>query len=150
MAVCTTIVSLIAMSPGDGLPDAKLNHYLARLNLDKNTPVGSLNDTLARMRKEGYVTRVVDSNPDGDESTDWHVGPRGKVEISSKCIRGFVIEIYGDRAPDDLDKKLQRSLGLDIKHSKSRNEEAAEEAANIDPGPSTQRGRRRRDNSDDD
>jgi hypothetical protein len=113
MAVCTLIVSLISLTPG-GISDARLQTYLGRLNLDTNTPVGNLNDTLSRMRKEGYINRVVDPTPD-EETITWHVGPRGKVEISSECVRGFVHEVYGDRAPEDLDKRLQRSLGLGSK-----------------------------------
>jgi len=152
-AVCTIIISLISLSPGGCLPDSRLHHHLQRLNLEKNTPVGSLNDTLSRMRKDGYIHRVVDSTPD-EETTDWYVGPRGKVEMGSKCIRGFVHEVYGDRAPEDLDKRLQRSLGLEIKRDASgqngNQEDDVQEEGNGNPGPSTERGRRRRADTDDD
>jgi len=104
------------------------------------------------MINQGYLQKVVENNAD-EEQIDWKVGPRGKVEIASKGIRGLVLEVYGENADDDLDKKLQRSLGMEIKKANASNganrqdeeEEAEEEPENGDPGPSTRRssGRRR-------
>lgn len=141
MAICTVVVSILSLSQG-GLTDSKLTSYLRRLNLESHTPVGPLKDTLARMKRDGYINRVTEQTVE-DESITWHVGPRGKVEIGKMSVRGFVHEVYGKRAPKDLDKRVQRSLGMDIKKSTSRNEDAAAAAAsqNRNPGPSTQTGR---------
>ncbi len=112
--------------------------------------MGKLEDVLNRMRKEGYVIRVNTRESNGDdESVDWYVGGRGKVEISGKCVRGFVREVYGDSAPEDLDKRLQRSLGLEIRKAGENDEEDVEVSngnghANGDPGPSNGDGRVRR------
>lgn len=162
MAICTVIVSILSLAQGGaGLSDNKLTSYLRRLNLDTHTPVGSLKDTLARMKKDGYVNRVTEQTVE-DESVTWHVGPRGKVEIGKMSIRGFVHEVYGRRAPTDLDKRVQRSLGMEIRKSATksttRNEDAAAEAAASQSanasrkkgqGSSKQAGRSRRRDDDD-
>lgn len=126
------------------MPDHKLNNLLQQLNLNENTPLDKKDATLALMIKQGYVLKSVDKSAD-EETIDWRVGPRGKAEIGNKGIQGFVKEIYGDNAPEDLDTRLERSLGMEIK--KARNVEPEDQevdaSRNGDPGPSTARGRRR-------
>ena len=141
VGLCTVIVSIIAMSDAGQIPNSKLKRYLHRLNIDENTPLDKTDMTLAKMQKHGYILKVVDRSGD-DETIDWRVGPRGKVEIGNKGIQGLVNEVYGDSAPDDLETRLHRSLGIEVAGMEDSSEE--EEPAN--PGPSTVRtsGRRRR------
>jgi len=65
------------------------------------------------MIKQGYIIRISDKSGD-EETIDWRVGPRGKVEIGNKGIQGLVNEVYGDSAPDDLEKRIHRSLGMEV------------------------------------
>lgn len=157
IGICCIIVSIIAMSAGGTLQDARLRHLLGKMNLETNTPVGKTEDLLNKMRAQGYLYRVEDKN-EGDQTIDWYVGPRGKVELTAKGIRGLVLEVYGgeDKAVrDDVDKKVRKALGLELNTKNRPNEpqeeeedeqEPEEEPANGDPGPSTARrasGRRR-------
>jgi melanoma-associated antigen len=153
MGICSVIVSLIALSSGGELPDHKLMNYLERFNSGKNTGLDTTAATLQRMIKHGYIYKSTEKSAD-DETVHWRVGARGKVEIGNKGVQGLVRQVYGDSAPDDLDKRMQRSLGMEVRKVPRENdggggeeEEAVEEPANGDPGPSTARrasGRRRR------
>jgi hypothetical protein len=146
MGLCSVIVSLIALSPGGQIPDHKLVSHLKRFNSNQNTGLDTTAATLKKMVNQGYIFKVVDKSAD-EETIDWIVGPRGKVEIGNKGIQGLVREVYGDSAPDDLEKRMQRSLGMDVKKINKGNEEGDEDEApeNGDPGPSITRttGRRR-------
>lgn len=136
VGLCTMLVSLIAMSPSHSMPNAKFESVLSRLNCDKN--MGNLDSTqnvVAKMIKQGYIYKSVDRSGD-DEQIDWTVGPRGKVEIGDKGIMGLVHEVYGESAPDNLEKRLKQSLGIEV--VKRQAEEAESDG---DPGPSTQRRR---------
>ena len=146
VALCTLIISLISLSPGDSLPDSKLLHHLKRLHLDINTPLGTTEKTLDRMRKESYLVRITNSDANGEnETVDWMVGGRGKVEIGAMGVRGFVREVYGEGAPAGFDKRLQKGLGLELTsgvEEKEENDREAEVNGDGDPGPS-RRGRAR-------
>ncbi|KAG4437479.1 hypothetical protein IFR05_007034 [Cadophora sp. M221] len=140
IGICTALVSIIALSPNDTIPDHKLHHYLERLSMDKHTGLGTTEVLLARMIKDQYIYKTIEKTAD-DETIDWRVGPRGKVEIGNRGIQGLVNEVYGDSAPDDLDKRLHRSLGIEaVKMSgNGDNDEEGEEeevTMNGDPGPS--------------
>jgi hypothetical protein len=120
-------------------------HLLKQLNADENTPLDKTSTILSTMIKQGYIVRTVEKSGD-EETIDWRVGPRGKVEISNKGIQGFVQEIYGDDAPDDLEARLQRSLKMEVKKVKKSNgaaeveaeeESEEEQERNGGPGPST-------------
>lgn len=113
-------------------------------------PMDKTENILKKMIAQGYIIKVVERNAD-DESIDWIVGPRGHAEIGKKGIQRFVEEIYGEGAPEDLSRRLERSLGIENRASKTKDveqeEENEEEEADSDaPGPSTQRrfGRQRR------
>ncbi|KUJ23625.1 MAGE-domain-containing protein [Mollisia scopiformis] len=155
LGICSLIVSIIALSPNATLADVQLKKHLGRMNMERNAGgLGRTEDVLKKMCNQGYVQKVVEKNQD-EETIDWKVGPRGKVEMASTGIRGLVLEVYGENAPEDLDKRLQRSLGMEIKKASTGNgvngqetaeaEEADEERDNGDPGPSSRRtsGRRR-------
>jgi len=105
---------------------------------------------MKKMVNQGYLVRNKSSDDTG-ETVDWMVGPRGKVEIGNRGVQGLVYEVYGEDAPEDLDRKLQRSLGMEVKKFREKNEETGadpepESALNGDPGPSNgnRPGRRRR------
>ena len=88
-------------------------------------------NVLARMQKQGYIVKTVDRSGD-DETIDWRVGPRGKVEIGNRGIEGLVKAVYGDVPPDDLQSRIDRSLGMEIPRGRGRDEE---EEADSEPEP---------------
>ncbi|RYO86170.1 hypothetical protein DL766_001972 [Monosporascus sp. MC13-8B] len=106
----TMIISLIVLSGGE-LSDMKLKRHLGRMNASQNLPMDKTDNVLQKLVRQGYLDKVVDKS-DGDEDTiTWCVGPRGKVEIPPQSIAAFVTEVWGE-LPDDFNKKLQKSLGL--------------------------------------
>lgn len=146
IGICTVIVSIISMSPDGTIPDHRLDSYLKRFNLEKNTGFGTTTDLMKKMVVQGYLVKSKSSN-ETEETVEWMVGPRGKVEIGNRGVQGLVREVYGEDAPEDLDRRLQRSLGMEVKKVRQENEEEAEHelaAANEDPGPSNGRGQGRR------
>ena len=81
------------------LNENKLVRYLSRLDIKEYTPMGrdgatTLDKTLARMMKEGYIDKRKD-NSSGEEIVEWVVGPRGKREIGRQGVAGFVRGVYG-------------------------------------------------------
>lgn len=139
--ICTMIVSVIALSPGKSVPDSKLDRYLARLNANKNMPMDKTENILKKMMNQGYIIRVVDRSGD-EETVDWVVGPRGKIEIGNMGILGMVKEVYGASAPDDLQQRLTRSLGIisaeDLMNGEDEGQDE-DEPSEVNTGPSTQR-----------
>jgi hypothetical protein len=141
VALYTVIVAYIAMSPGGQVPDYKLARMLKRMNAETNVAGGTKTEVaLARMERQGYIWKVKE-NTGEDETTDWRVGPRGKIEIGNRGIQGFVREVYGEDATEDLDKRLNRSLGVEARVVDPEEEPVAEPN---DTPPRTQAGRRRR------
>ncbi|KAL2020238.1 hypothetical protein VTK56DRAFT_8664 [Thermocarpiscus australiensis] len=162
IALYTMIIAIITLSGGE-LSDPRLRRHLTRLNAVENMPSMNPNDettpsertetVLQRMVKQGYLVKVTESKTAGDEeSTTWHVGPRGKVEVGRESIAALVRTVYGG-SNDELEKKLQVSLKIKERKpevSEAVNEEAEEAPPDGDPGPSNRRGRRRRQTRDDD
>ncbi len=92
--------------------------------------------------------KVAEARSGGDEdSTIWHVGPRGKVEVDKEALAAFVRTIYGGSS-DELESKLQASLKIKGRNPvgvpETVDEEAEEAPPDGDPGPSTRRRVRRR------
>lgn len=152
IGICTIIVAIIALSPNGTLGDAQLKAQLGRMNLEQNAAsLGKTEELFKKMMAQGYIQKVVERNAD-EESIDWKVGPRGKVEIANQGIRGLVLEVYGDKADADLDRKLQRSLGMEIRKANTSNgtarqqedEEEVDAPEDGDPGPGTRRSSGRR------
>ncbi|TVY86995.1 Non-structural maintenance of chromosome element [Lachnellula willkommii] len=148
IGLCTVVVAYIAMSPAEAVPEHRLIRALKRLNVDENTPLGKTDAILKKMGAQGYIWKVTDRQGD-EETIDYRLGPRGKTEIGKRGVRGFVQEVYGDSAPDDLDKRLNRSLNMDV--ARIEQMDGAAVIAEEDPeepngGPSRARssGRRRR------
>lgn len=119
VGVYTTIISIITLSGGE-LSDARLRRHLQRLVIDKNMPSLNPNDgnhatentelVLQRMTRQGYLVKASENKMQGDDDAiTWHVGPRGKVEVSNEAIADIVRKVFGGSSPD-LEKKLQSSL----------------------------------------
>ncbi|KAF2395541.1 MAGE-domain-containing protein [Trichodelitschia bisporula] len=102
------IVAVITLS-GGSLGEAKLDRHLRRVNAESHTPVGSTDEVLKRMVREGYVVKIKDSSG-GEEVVEYIVGGRGKVEVGEEGVAGLVRAVYGGDV--DVEKKLERSLGL--------------------------------------
>lgn len=81
------------------------------------------------MVKEGYLVRDKDTSG-GDEVIEYRVGPRGKVEVGDEGVSGLVREVYGkvDTEREDLDRRLERSLGLKEREVKEKKDKAKREA----------------------
>ncbi|CVK99649.1 hypothetical protein FPRO06_08129 [Fusarium proliferatum] len=110
----TMIISVISLSGGE-LSDQKLKRYLQRLNADRNVSMDKTEIILKRMEKQGYVVKRVERPPlgqDGDSTTTWHVGPRGKEEVGVDGVMGMTREVYGDSWDEDSEKKLRASLNI--------------------------------------
>ncbi|KAF5228186.1 hypothetical protein FANTH_14560 [Fusarium anthophilum] len=125
----TMIISVISLSGGE-LSDQKLKRYLQRLNADRNVSMDKTEIVLKRMEKQGYVVKRVERPPlgqDGDSTTTWHVGPRGKEEVGVDGVMGMTREVYGDSWNDDNEKKLRASLN--IRDAPQQDGEEEDEAA---------------------
>lgn len=121
------IISVISLS-GGSLNESKLERYLRRANADEYTPLDKTEKLLARMIKDGYLYKVKDT-AGGEEVVEYMVGPRGKVEVGYDGVAGMVKTVYGDGAPEDLDRRIVRSMGVEeeqrrVKNSKKRQREA--------------------------
>ncbi|KAJ8125668.1 hypothetical protein O1611_g7970 [Lasiodiplodia mahajangana] len=124
----TVVISLITLSSGE-LSDMKLRRYLTRLNASQNLPMDKTDHILQKLIRQGYLDKVVERVEGDEDSITWCVGPRGKVEVSPQSIARVVSEIWGD-PPDDLDKKLEKSLGVrGIGQAQPANRAGAEEEA---------------------
>lgn len=68
---------------------------------------------LQKLAKETYLEKRRDTSS-GEEIIEWVVGPRGKIEVGEQGVQGFVRAVYGEGGDDaqELDRKLERSLGL--------------------------------------
>ncbi|KAF7880175.1 uncharacterized protein EAF01_012070 [Botrytis porri] len=107
----TTVVSVIMLSPDSTMTESKLMSVLRKLNAETNLPLDKTTLILKKMMQQNYIIRTIERS-DGEELIEWRVGPRGRMEIGSKGVQGLVKEVYGEHAPEDLDKRLERSLGL--------------------------------------
>ncbi|KAG9242140.1 MAGE family-domain-containing protein [Calycina marina] len=147
VGLCTMIVTLISMSPQQQCLEAKLLSYLAKLNLDTYMLGEKTAVILKKMSAQGYIYKSVEKTPD-DETILWLVGPRGKIEIGNDGIAGFVSEVYGESAPVDLEKRLDKTLQTESGVMKPKVLQSREvdddDSGNGGPGPSTQGRRTRR------
>ncbi|KAI1749309.1 MAGE protein [Xylaria castorea] len=110
VAFYTIIVSIITLSSGE-LSDMKLRRYLTRLNASHNLPMDKTDHVLQKLIRQGYLDKIVERVEGDEDAITWCVGPRGKVEVSPHSIAQVVSEVWGD-LPDDFDKKLEKSLGV--------------------------------------
>lgn len=126
----TFIVSIISLS-GGSIPEPKLERYLQRTNAELYTPIDKTDKLLQRLCKEGYLVKIKDASS-GDEVVEYMVGPRGKIEIGTNGVAGLVHTVYADSSVDDLDARIERSLGLHEPRGSNRRRE------NRDGGDATQ------------
>ncbi|KAK7521189.1 MAGE family-domain-containing protein [Phyllosticta citriasiana] len=134
------VISCITLN-GGSISESKLDRYLKRMNIEVSTPVGPTEKVLSQMIKHSYIVRTTDTTA-GEENIEYTVGPRGKVEVGDQGVAGMVRAVYGDNAPDDLDRKLERSLR--VAQSRVGNQEQPQEEAPTQNGTSRGRGRPRR------
>ncbi|KAF2746650.1 MAGE-domain-containing protein [Sporormia fimetaria CBS 119925] len=143
----TMVIALITLSGGT-LSEGRLDRFLKRMNAHEATPLGRTEEVLKRMAKEGYIVKVKD-NVSGEEMVDYHVGPRGKVEVDDEAVAGLIRTVYEASEEQDLEQRIARSLNVaGGEEASNRQREAA--------GPSTtqaearRRPRRRREDEDED
>lgn len=153
------IVSLVYLCGGQ-IAEARLDRYLQRMNAEPYTPLDKTDKLLQRLCKEGYLVKIKDSSS-GEEMVEYMVGPRGKAEVGPKGAAGLVKTVYADSAVDDLDARVQRSLGIEDRRGRNstnnNNDEdeqegeagATEEASN-GPQPTRRRSTRKRTRQQDD
>jgi len=106
----TMVIALITIAGGQ-LPEAKLDRALRRMNAEQTTPVDTKDKTVSLMIKDGYIVRVKES-VQGDETVDYVVGPRGKVEVGREGFADLVRTIYGNDEDAELETKIKRTLDV--------------------------------------
>lgn len=105
----TMIIALIVIS-GGMMAEGKLDRALRRMNADQSTPVGTKDKTLAAMVKDGYIVKIKETTG-GEETIDYIVGPRGKVEVGRDGVANLIRIMYGTtETEEELDKKIKRTL----------------------------------------
>jgi hypothetical protein len=135
------VIALITIA-GGMIAEGKLDRALRRMNADNSTPMGTKDKTLTLMAKDGYITRVKD-NSSGEETVDYIVGPRGRVEVGRDGFAKFVRMIYGNEDQEELERQIERTLNVaDAFNSSSV---PAEPAGGASQTAGRKRGRPRRD-----
>ena len=148
----TFIVGLISLSQGQMMAEGRLETALQRMNADNYFLNGERTENiLKRMERQGYIVKIRERDGGGEESIDYIVGPRGKVEIGEGGVAGMVRRVYGkkDAEKDELEKRLVRSLGDVILEKRPRpavedEEEGVGPAEDNGEGASRSRGGSRR------
>jgi len=108
----TFVVSVIYLSEGGRCSEGRLERALKKVAAEDHGPGGEKMDkVLKRMEKEGYIVKIREREAGGEESVEFVVGPRGKVEVGERGVAGCVREVYGDGVTG-LEKRLERSLGV--------------------------------------
>jgi len=98
----TTIVSLIYLNSGvlqegsltlnSQLSLESLSRYLRYLSIEEVTPLMPTEQLLTRMAKQGYIEKVRDLVT-GEPRHDYHLGPRGKIEVGKKGTMEFISRV---------------------------------------------------------
>ncbi|KAH6651818.1 MAGE family-domain-containing protein [Truncatella angustata] len=107
----TFVIALICLNGGE-LSKIKLEDYLDRMNAKKNLPFDTTDNVLAKLVKQGYLDRVVEKTDGDDDTINWHVGTRGKVEVPPETIAAFIKQVWQRDIPQDLNRRINKSLGL--------------------------------------
>ena len=111
----TMIIALITIN-GGSLPEGKLERALRRLNADRSTPLDTTERTIATMIKDGYIVRIKETGTD-EETIDYIIGPRGKIEVGRAGFAAFVRTIYAASEEEgydeaDLERRIKRTLDV--------------------------------------
>ena len=94
----TVIVALIHLNNGvlpegdsrrDWINLETLTRYLRYLSIEDTTPLMTTDKLLNLMAKQGYIDKVKDT-VSGEPRHDYHLGPRGKLEIGKNGTLDFV------------------------------------------------------------
>lgn len=97
----TVIVALIHLnngvlpegdSRGDWINSETLIRYLRYLSIEDTTPLMTTDKLLNLMAKQGYIDKVKDT-VSGEPRHDYHLGPRGKLEIGKNGTLDFVKKV---------------------------------------------------------
>lgn len=121
------VIAVITLSGGT-LAEAKLMRYLTRANANESTPIEKTDKTLAKMVKEGYIIKNREI-VQGDETVDYVVGPRGKIEIGTEGTSRLVKSVYGGQLSEDLERRLEKSLKLQQQAEQSSTQQNGEGGA---------------------
>lgn len=129
VGLTTFILALIYLSPSQTLSEPRLEKHLKRMNADNYVLAGEKTEkVLKRMERENYIIKVRERDGGGEESVEYVIGPRGKVEVGERGVAGLVRGVYGkkDAEADELDRRLARSLGDVVIDEKRRRVEGEE------------------------
>jgi hypothetical protein len=97
----TVILSLVYLnagilqegtSIGDLVDLESLKRYFRYLSIEENTPIMSTEKLLQTMIKQGYIDKVQDT-ASGELRHDFHLGPRGKVEVGKQGTLDFIKKV---------------------------------------------------------
>ncbi|RAR15972.1 zinc finger phd-type protein [Stemphylium lycopersici] len=115
------VIALITISGGI-MAEGKLDRALRRMNAEQSTPVGSKDKALAMMVKDGYIVRIKDASGAGDETVDYIVGPRGRVDVGRHGVARFLRAMHGEEEDEaELERRIQRTLNVAEAHNNSMN-----------------------------
>lgn len=143
----TMAIALIMISGGK-MAEGKLDRALRRMNADQTTPLGTKDKTLAAMIKDGYIVRVKES-VSGDETVDYIVGPRGKVEVGREGVARLMRAMHrADEQSEELEEQMKRTL--DAAERFNGSVPGGEGVGGLLPAAGHKRGRRRDDDGDGD
>jgi hypothetical protein len=109
------VIALITIS-GGMMPEGKLDRALRRMNADNSTPLGTKEKTLKLIVDNGYVARIKETQAGGEETVDYIVGPRGKLEVGRAGVADLVRMMYGQGGEEveeeELEKRIERTLNI--------------------------------------
>ena len=127
VGLTTFVVSLIYLNHGQRISEGKLERHLKQSNGENYLLGEKTEKVLRRMEKEGYIVKVREREAGGEETVDWVVGPRGKVEVGERGVASLVKNVYGKRDVEmsELEDRLEKSLGAGT--FKRRKQAASEE-----------------------
>ena len=114
VGLTTFVLTLIYLSPSSSIAEARLEKHMKRMNADNYVLSGEKTEkVLKRMEREQYIIKVKERDGGGEESVDYVIGPRGRVEVGERGVAGLVRKVYGkkDAEADELERRLVRSLG---------------------------------------
>lgn len=123
IGLTTFILALIYLSASQTLSESRLEKNLKRMNADNYVLAGEKTEkVLKRMERENYIIKVRERDGGGEETVEYVIGPRGKVEVGERGVAGLVRGVYGkkDAEADELERRLVRSLGDVVIEKKNR------------------------------
>ena len=123
VGLTTFILALIYLSPSQTISESRLEKHLKRMNADNYVLAGEKTEkVLKRMERESYIVKVRERDGGGEESVEYVIGSRGKVEVGERGVAGLVKAVYGkkDAEADELERRLVRSLGEVVLEKKKK------------------------------